>query len=595
MAERVRATDGMGGAGGLSFDLEGGAVRGVRFDGVEALRMLDYPIRDADWRTLAVVETGLERDAAGGVRRRFRTEDGAFSGVFEVDVTAGADAAALDARLVLTAEREALVNRAGFVLLHPIAGVAGAAVEVAHADGSRESLRFPALISPGQPVFDIVGLRHQLGPVAVDIAMEGEVFEMEDQRNWTDASFKTYCRPLSRPRPYRLDAGETVRQRVVVTLTRASAGYASGSEFEEPVFAQAPAILLAHEPGLGGAAPAATARLGIAGLLLRVDAADPVVDTGPMRVPVTLEVVTGTDVAGDLARARAACAAAGLLPARVVALPRTYLASHQPDGPWPQGPTPMDAAAAARMAFPEAEIGGGALTNFTEFNRCRPDPGRIDFATFGTTAIVHAADDRSVLETLEALGDVLRSARTLSADRPMRLGLVSIGMRSNPYGAAVAANPQRARVPMAMEDPRQSEPFAAAFAVAAAAAATRGGVASFAPAMAAGPLGLGDEAGLWPIYHAVAALAALGGAEVVVAGGPAAGLVTIAGRGTRGVRGVAANLGPGPATVTAPDGAAVLLLDATAVGDPDWIDRPAAARTADLAPLQVAAFKDLAA
>ncbi len=42
--------------------------------------------------------------------------------------------------------------------------------------------------------------------------MEGEVFEMEDQRNWTDASFKTYCRPLALPIPYRLEPSTPVRQ-----------------------------------------------------------------------------------------------------------------------------------------------------------------------------------------------------------------------------------------------------------------------------------------------------------------------------------------------------------------------------------------------
>ena len=37
--------------------------------------------------------------------------------------------------------------------------------------------------------------------------MEGDAFEMEDQRNWADASFKTYVRPLSKPRPYVIAKG----------------------------------------------------------------------------------------------------------------------------------------------------------------------------------------------------------------------------------------------------------------------------------------------------------------------------------------------------------------------------------------------------
>lgn len=249
----------------------------------------------------------------------------------------------------------------------------------------------------------------------------------------------------------------------------------------------------------------------------------------------------------------------------------------------------------ARNAFPQAEIGGGMLTNFTEFNRCRPDPRQIDFATFGCTAIVHAADDMSVLETLEALDDVFASARSITGDRPLRLGLLSIGMRSNPYGSAVAENPSGARMPMAMDDPRQREPFAAAWAVGVAAAAARAGVASYAPAMTTGPIGLGTDGALWPIHPVVAALAALGGAEVEVSGLPSTGIIRLVGQGARGVRGVAANLGPGSASVAAPAGAGLLLLDPAgaraAARDARWIDRPGALDDATLEPFEVAIFK----
>ena len=38
--------------------------------------------------------------------------------------------------------------------------------------------------------------------------MEGDAFEMEDQRNWMDASYKTYVRPLALPWPYTIAQGE---------------------------------------------------------------------------------------------------------------------------------------------------------------------------------------------------------------------------------------------------------------------------------------------------------------------------------------------------------------------------------------------------
>jgi hypothetical protein len=49
--------------------------------------------------------------------------------------------------------------------------------------------------------------------------MEGEIFEMEDQRNWTDASFKTYCRPLDWPRPYEVERGQLIEHKVTVIVT----------------------------------------------------------------------------------------------------------------------------------------------------------------------------------------------------------------------------------------------------------------------------------------------------------------------------------------------------------------------------------------
>jgi len=109
--------------------------------------------------------------------------------------------------------------------------------------------------------------------------------------------------------------------------------------------------------------------------------------------------------------------------------------------------------------------------------------------------------------------------------------------------------------------------------------------------MAAGPIGLGEDGALWPVFHAVAALAALGGAEVAVAGGPSSGLVTILGQGRRRVAGIAANLGPEAVELVAPKGAGVLAPGPGAAEDAGWIDGPGAAGPALLEPFGVAVFK----
>ena len=50
---------------------------------------------------------------------------------------------------------------------------------------------------------------------------------MEDQRNWSDASYKTYVRPLSLPWPYVMEQGVTNRQSVELEIKRSQGSPAS--------------------------------------------------------------------------------------------------------------------------------------------------------------------------------------------------------------------------------------------------------------------------------------------------------------------------------------------------------------------------------
>ena len=54
--------------------------------------------------------------------------------------------------------------------------------------------------------------------VRAELRFAGDLFEMEDQRNWTDGSFKIYGTPLSLPFPVEIRAGDRVRQRVTMSL-----------------------------------------------------------------------------------------------------------------------------------------------------------------------------------------------------------------------------------------------------------------------------------------------------------------------------------------------------------------------------------------
>ncbi len=501
-------------AGPIVVQVHESGLGAITCAGVEVLRGLTLPVRNADWGTHQTV-TLSERTTATSLSRAFACVAGSFTAEFDVTLADGLLVAEVSIRFPAPAK----INRAGFTLLHPIRGVAGQPLTLRHPDGRATETRFPALISPAQPARDIAGMAHVVQGVAVDIAMEGDIFEMEDQRNWSDASFKTYCRPLALPYPYAVAAGEVIRQRITLTL-RPGHGDSDVAADAAPVRARMPQVMLAHEAGLSSVA--ALGSFPGVPVLLRLDAQTPDGDLAACAGTSGLALEIVFDDLADLDRQLERVRTTGLSPLRVTALPRAFLKSYQPDAVWPSGVQPCDAIPLLRAAFPQSAVGGGSLTNFAELNRCRPDPATVDFITFGNTAIVHAADDLSVWQTLEALPDIFASAQGIAAGKRLHLGLLSIAMRSNPYGNQTAANPGRQRLPMAMEDPRQTTGFAAAYAVAVLAAAARAGVKSLALAMPDGPLGATGA-----LADVIRAAHALAGGDVTVT--DSKGLVRITG------------------------------------------------------------------
>lgn len=589
--------------------IRNGGVAGIFWDEQEVVRAIEYPIRDVDWGTLVLAETSA-RAVEGAERltyeRRFRADG--FSGIFTLDAEA---AGRVELRIRLTAEGRQRVCRAGFVVLHPL-GVAGEPLTVRHPDGSSEETTFPVLIKPSQPAMSITGLVHRAGAAQVELAFGGEIFEMEDQRNWSDASYKTYCRPLLKPYPYDVEDGEVVEQSIVLNLSTAPnarpampAGEAAGmgmGTIGEFGLAMDPAW-----PTDGMWGPLREAWPGVRGLA-RVDgmrAADLAwLASGHLSGrPLDLEIVVdqdGATAAPTLQAVGAALVAGDIEPEHVIVLPRAFLCCIQPWEPQPHGLTLEGAADAGRAAFPNSRIGIGMLSNFVELNRARPAADGTDYVTHGLTPLVHAADDSSVMTTLDALVPIAASLEAIYPRHPVRLGLAWIGMRTNPYGATVAPNPQQHRVAMAGVDPRQRGLFGAAFMVGLAASPLVMRSEFIALAAPYGPFGLARAAVEWPQpgydedarfvafpgFHAMRALRSLSGHRRSA--------VTL----PQGVRGLAAAL-PGGTRVVAANctghaisvrlgrPASVRVIDpataAAAAASFDWLEESSAASTESVA------------
>ena len=487
-------------AGSLSAELDAGNLRYIRHDGREAIRAISYVVRDQLWgtfnpeiRDLEVEETGdrftvTYSASCGGDGQRFD---------YRARITGNADGT-LRFESIGTPATDFLTNRTGFVVLHGVEGISGNSVEVVEVDGRVVETRFPEIIDPVQPIMNIRSLTHEVVPgLKVTCTMHGDTFEMEDQRNWTDASYKTYVRPLGLPHPFILKAGETIEQAVELSFEgtarrRTDAGGDGTPEVTVAVGAQigrVPPIAMGLEWQSADAAVARHEQLtGLAPgyLSCYFDArhAGPEAMQGFRDVADALgwqlaleAVVPDLDTPGEALRSIAAMAsAAGARFGSVAVSPAADLDFVIPGTVFDDMSPYHRLYAAARDAFPGCAIGGGNFMYFTELNRKPPPSEGLDFVTHPTCAIVHAADDRSVTETIETLPYVIRSVRSLFDGKPYCLGPVGIGTRTSPFGGPPAPNPHSSRVAMCRNDPRQRGLLGAAWHLGVAARAAEGGV-----------------------------------------------------------------------------------------------------------------------
>ena len=359
-------------AGPLAVDLEAGDLRDIRFGGVEVLRAISFLVRSPRWATYEKEITGLtlsETPDAFEVAYRATVRDGDARLDYAARIEGRANGS-LVFRCDINPVTDFVTCRAGFVVLHP-AAVAGGAVRVEHSDGGFEDTRFPTRIDPVQPMLDLRALTHEAAPgLMATCRMEGDVFEMEDQRNWTDASFKTYVRPLSRPWPYNLPAGSHATQSVSLSvqgtpLAERGEGAPIGVELGAPVGAM-PELGLGCTPDEARAALPHAARLARAGIATLVCRFDPgqghaggdfaafraLAQAIGAEVEVQIVLHSIDAFAAELRRVAEEMSAAGLVPRRVAVSPAPDLKSTTPGQPWPAC-APLDRVyQAARAVFP---------------------------------------------------------------------------------------------------------------------------------------------------------------------------------------------------------------------------------------------------
>jgi hypothetical protein len=207
-------------AGPLRLWYEAGALRYLCVGPTEVVRMLYAAVRDERWGTVPArlederIETGPDWFR---IRYVAQYREGPIHYTAGLELTGTAEGTVtVDFRG--EARRTFRRNRIGLCVLHPLTE-AGRALHVTHPDGRTSAGEFPRLVAPHQPLRDLRELAWVLDDgTPCTLTLAGETFETEDQRNWTDASFKTYGTPLALPFPVEVPAGERLHQRLTLRV-----------------------------------------------------------------------------------------------------------------------------------------------------------------------------------------------------------------------------------------------------------------------------------------------------------------------------------------------------------------------------------------
>lgn len=390
-------------AGEWSLEFRDGDLWHVRAAGVEAVERIYFALRDEQWGTVPFNISGLKTEitgggftlafdaehASGGIRFRWRGEiEGRADGVVRYRAIGEA---------LTTFKR----NRIGLCVHHPMS-CAGREIAVAHPDGKTERVSFPRLISPHQPVLGIRSMGYALAAGRfAEIGFAGDVWEMEDQRNWSDANYKTYPTPLALPYPVELTAGTKVEQTVEIRLRYEGAGRAL------PV-----GLLLDQTPP----EPRNLERLHRLRIAhLRLEQPERFAEAAKWNLPIELAIELGDDAEKQLAAIQT-----GQAPlARVIVYRKGE---------------PVAAAkwiAMVRSRFPNVPVIPGSNVYFAELNRNRVS----DFSqgvAFGLHPQVHASDEESIMANLASHDSMVETVRSFAGSGPLVLSPVLFGWPATP-------------------------------------------------------------------------------------------------------------------------------------------------------------------
>lgn len=480
-----------------------GDLRYIKFQGCEAIRRIYAAVRDQNWNTIPGNRTNerIEVDADSfRISYQSHHQQNEIDFVWQSSIVGTADGAIIF-EFYGEARSDFYRNRIGYCVLHPSEICSGRQAEGHYTNGRSAPLTFPRFVAAKQPIpgfHDLVGLSHRvIDDCWCTLSFEGDIFETEDQRNWIDASFKTYSTPLSLPFPALVKSGTRIQQKVTLRYEdrgkTPATSHVAGTQDSDNKPVKIEFELDAQQvawPKIGSMMPDpatidASETIGAVQRLkldhLRIDA---IISDVPLnselsrQINLVAQINASIELVIDLKDRSAEdqssylTALSQLLKSANASICRIAVFG----GPKPNV-TSQQAVQMVRqhLQWMGVPIGGGSNTDLYQY-QLDPIQSGIDFLCWSMNPQVHASDDYSLAESPTGAWEQTQGMRHMTSGMPISISPITLKPRFNPV--EIATQKQATDSLPSSVDPRQMSLLGAAWTVGMLKAASESGCAS---------------------------------------------------------------------------------------------------------------------
>ncbi len=436
-------------AGPLSLVYEKGFLRNIHLVDEEVVNTIYYALRDKDWHTYhGTIKNEKIKSSAKGFEISYRAvcSEGRLQYVFDCLIK-GTQEGKIEFTLRGESYSNFQRNRIGFCVLHSVKSYAGKPLKITGADKSENEGIFPVQAEPFQPFINIRAMHWEpMKGWDAEMKFDGDIFEMEDQRNWSDATYKTYCTPIAQPIPVEIKMGDTIKQKITLqvmpqkksaSLKQKAKPGLSLTVSKEPLSFSLPALGICDSSvyrAYTDQEPELIKALNLDHLRVDLDLTSSLqpkkieelkAKSQILDLPLLLALHFGGDPLGEIGQLT------GLVTDDSLNI-RSFVLFNKEER-FSREDILEKIPGQLRIAFPSAKIGGGSNQYFAELNRHRIQAEVLDFMAFPSTPQAHLVDNRTMNENMEGCAGAVITAKNFTEGKPVHVSPLTILYREDPH------------------------------------------------------------------------------------------------------------------------------------------------------------------